>query len=112
MATKKTNEDERSLMPDVVELLKVIALRSEETREGVIGTYTFYGTQLVAATWKPYRIYDYGQPVFMNTKDSATALQTMEAASDQLATRLKEPTTSPIPAMPPAPAYAPQSAPK
>jgi poly-gamma-glutamate capsule biosynthesis protein CapA/YwtB (metallophosphatase superfamily) len=85
---------------------------SEETREGVIGTYTFYGTQLVAATWKPYRIYDYGQPVFMNTKDSATALQTMEAASDQLATRLQEPTTSPIPALPPAPAYAPQSAPK
>jgi poly-gamma-glutamate capsule biosynthesis protein CapA/YwtB (metallophosphatase superfamily) len=85
---------------------------SEETREGVIGTYTFYGTQLVAATWKPYRIYDYGQPVFMNAKDSATALQTMEAASDQLATRLKEPTTSPIPAMPPAPVYAPQSAPK
>jgi poly-gamma-glutamate capsule biosynthesis protein CapA/YwtB (metallophosphatase superfamily) len=85
---------------------------SEETREGVIGTYTFYGTQLVAATWKPYRIYDYGQPVFMNAKDSATALQTMEAASDQLATRLTEPTTSPIPSMPPPPAYAPQSAPK
>ena len=85
---------------------------SEETREGVIGTYTFYGTQLVAATWKPYRIYDYGQPVFMNSKDSATALQTMEAASDQLATRLKEPTTSPIPSLPPAPPYAPQSPPK
>jgi len=85
---------------------------SEETREGVIGTYTFYGTQLVAATWKPYRIYDYGQPVFMNAKDSATALQTMEAASDQLATNLKEPTTSPIPSLPPPPAYAPQSAPK
>ena len=84
---------------------------SEETREGVIGTYTFYGTQLVAATWKPYRIYDYGQPVFMNTKDSATALQTMEAASDQLATRLNEPTTSPIPAMPPPPVYAPEHAP-
>ena len=85
---------------------------SEETREGVIGTYTFYGTQLVSATWKPYRIYDYGQPLFMNPKDSGTALQTMEAASDQLATRLKEPTTSPIPSMPPPPAYAPQSAPK
>ena len=36
----------------------------------------------------------------MNAKDYATALQTMEAASDQLATRLKEPTTLPIPAMP------------
>ncbi len=84
---------------------------SEETREGVIGTYTFYGTQLVAATWKAYRIYDYGQPVFMNAKDNATALQTMEAASDQLAQRLHEPTTSPIPAMPPSPATAPEHAP-
>jgi len=84
---------------------------SEETREGVIGTYTFYGTQLVAAKWKAYRIYDYGQPVFMNATDSATALQTMEAASDQLASRLHEPTTSPVPAMPPAPAYAPEHAP-
>lgn len=85
---------------------------SEETREGVIGTYTFYGTQLVSATWKPYRIYDYGQPIFMNTKDSATALQTIEAASDQLAQKYKEPTTSPIPAMPPPPAMAPIPAPK
>ena len=47
---------------------------SEETREGVIGTYTFYGTQLVAASWKPVRSYDYGQPVFMNAKDSASTL--------------------------------------
>ncbi len=84
---------------------------SEETREGVIGTYTFYGTQLVAARWKAVRIYDYGQPVFMNAADSATVLQTMEAASDQLAQRLQEPTTNPIPAMPPAPAYAPEHAP-
>ena len=85
---------------------------SEETREGVIGTYTFYGTQLVSATWKPYRIYDYGQPVFMNPKDSATALQTMEAASDQLATRLHEPATSPVPTMPGPLPYAPVSPPK
>src|SRR5262249_31801967 len=84
---------------------------SEETREGVIGTYTFNGTQLVSATWKAYRIYDYGQPVFMNEKDDATALRTMEAASDQLAQRLHEPTTSPIPAMPPPPATAPEHAP-
>src|SRR5690242_1963254 len=72
---------------------------SEETREGVIGTYTFYGTQLVSATWKAYRIYDYGQPVFMNAKDNGTVLQTMEAASDQLAVRLHEPTTTPVPSM-------------
>jgi poly-gamma-glutamate capsule biosynthesis protein CapA/YwtB (metallophosphatase superfamily) len=84
---------------------------SEETREGVIGTYTFNGTQLVAASWRAVRSYDYGQPVFMDGKDSATALTTMEAASDQLASRLGEPTTSPVPALPPAPAYAPVHAP-
>jgi len=85
---------------------------SEDTREGVIGTYTFYGTQLVAATWKAYRIYDYGQPVFMNGSDSAHVLQTMEAASDQLATRLHETTTSPVPAMPGPLPFAPMSPPK
>jgi poly-gamma-glutamate capsule biosynthesis protein CapA/YwtB (metallophosphatase superfamily) len=84
---------------------------SEETREGVIGTYTFYGRQLVSATWKAYRIYDYGQPVFMNAKDSAAVLQTMEAASDELAKRLSEPTTTPVPAYPPPPAVAPEHAP-
>jgi poly-gamma-glutamate synthesis protein (capsule biosynthesis protein) len=84
---------------------------SEETREGVIGTYTFYGTQLVAASWNPVRIYDYGQPVFMNAKDSAAALQTMEAASDELASRLHEPTTKPIPVYPPSPIVAPEHAP-
>src|SRR3981081_2971601 len=66
---------------------------SEETREGVVGTYTFYGTRLVAASWKAVRIYSYGQPASMNQADNATALQTMEAASDELAARLQEPTT-------------------
>jgi poly-gamma-glutamate synthesis protein (capsule biosynthesis protein) len=84
---------------------------SEETREGVIGTYTFYGTRLVAASWKAVRIYDYGQPVFMNASDNSTALTTMEAASDQLAVRLGEATTKPVPAMPGPPAYAPEHAP-
>jgi hypothetical protein len=84
---------------------------SEETREGVIGTYTFYGTQLVAASWKAVRSYDYGQPVFMNETDNAAAIQTMEAASDELAARLHEPTTSPVPAYPPPPKYAPEKAP-
>ncbi len=85
---------------------------SEATREGVIGTYTFYGTRLVAATWKPIRIYDFGQAVFMNAADSANVLTTMEAASDQLAVRQHQPTTSPVPAFPPALPYAPQAAPK
>src|SRR2546427_5843850 len=84
---------------------------SEETREGVIGTYTCYGTQLVAASWKPVRIYDYGQPVFMNDRDAATAITTMEAASDSLASRLGEPMTNPVPTFPPPPAFAPEKAP-
>lgn len=84
---------------------------SEETREGIVGTYTFYGTKLVAASWRAIRIYDYGPAVFMNAKDEAVVLQTMEAASDQLALRLHEPTTSPIPKMPPPPADAPVHAP-
>jgi len=65
----------------------------------------------VAATWKPVRSYDYGQPVFMNASDSASTLQTMEAASDTLATRLHEPTTSPVPSYPPSLPYAPEHAP-
>lgn len=84
---------------------------SEETREGVVATYTFYGTKLVAATWKAYRIYDYGQPVFMNASDSRNVLQTMESASDTLAARLHEPTTSPVPALPKQLPYAPEHAP-
>jgi poly-gamma-glutamate synthesis protein (capsule biosynthesis protein) len=84
---------------------------SEETREGVVGTYTFYGTQLVAASWKAVRIYDYGQPVFMSQSDNAAAIQTMEAASDELAARLREPTTRPVPAYPAPPKYAPEKAP-
>jgi poly-gamma-glutamate capsule biosynthesis protein CapA/YwtB (metallophosphatase superfamily) len=84
---------------------------SEETREGIVGTYTFYGTHLVSASWKAVRIYDYAQPVFMSAKDQATVLQTMEAASDQLAVRLHEPTTNPIPKLPPPPVYAPLRAP-
>jgi poly-gamma-glutamate synthesis protein (capsule biosynthesis protein) len=84
---------------------------SEETREGVIGTYTFYGTRLVAASWKAVRSYDYGQPVFMNASDNSTALTTMEAASDDLAVRLSEPTTKPVPSMPGPPVYAPEHAP-
>jgi poly-gamma-glutamate synthesis protein (capsule biosynthesis protein) len=84
---------------------------SEETREGVIGTYTFYGTQLVAASWKPVRSYDYGQPVFMNAADSNTVITTMEAASDQLASRLGEPATKPVPAMPGPLPFAPEKAP-
>ena len=66
---------------------------SEETREGVIGTYTFYDDRLIATSWRAVRIYDYGQPQFMNDADAAQVLRTMESASKELAARLGEPTT-------------------
>ncbi len=65
---------------------------SEETREGVIGTYTFYDNHLVAASWKPIRIYDYGQARFEDAAYDQRVLATMEEASRTLAARLGEPT--------------------
>ena len=65
---------------------------SEETREGVIGTYTFYDRQLIGATWKPTRIYDSGQPRFEDASYDQKVLGTMEQASKDLAARLGEPT--------------------
>jgi hypothetical protein len=47
----------------------------------------------------------------MNATDNSTALTTMEAASDELAARLGEPMTKPVPVMPGPPAYAPLNAP-
>ena len=68
-----------------------------------------------ALVHRGYRVsmicYDYGQPVFMNAGDSHTVITTMEAASDQLAARLGEPTTKPVPSMPGPLPYAPEKAP-
>jgi poly-gamma-glutamate capsule biosynthesis protein CapA/YwtB (metallophosphatase superfamily) len=35
---------------------------SQETREGVVGRYTFYNNRLITAEFIPIIIYDYGQP--------------------------------------------------
>ena len=64
---------------------------SEETREGVIGTYTFYDNHLMSASWKPLRIYDYGQARFEDASYDQKVLSTMEQASKDLATKLGEP---------------------
>jgi poly-gamma-glutamate synthesis protein (capsule biosynthesis protein) len=66
---------------------------SEETRQGVLGTDTFYDNKLVAASWKPIRIYDYGQARFQDPSYDQNVLSTMEQASKDLATKLGEPTT-------------------
>lgn len=66
---------------------------SEATEEGVVGTYTFYGDQLVGAKWTPVHIDGLdGQPSIMPPAQAATVLNTMEQASEELAARLGEPT--------------------
>ncbi|MGH7902690.1 MAG: CapA family protein [Candidatus Dormibacteraceae bacterium] len=65
---------------------------SEDTEEGVVGKYTFYGNRLVAATWTPVHIDGLdGQPSIMAPAPAAQVLSTMERASRQLAARLGEP---------------------
>jgi hypothetical protein len=64
---------------------------SDDTRTSVIGTYTFQGTHLVAVTWKPTYTDTELQTQFADPARAASVLQTMEQASDQLATQLGEP---------------------
>ncbi|MGH7777732.1 MAG: CapA family protein [Candidatus Dormibacterales bacterium] len=66
---------------------------SEQTEEGVVGIYSFYGDRLVAARWVPVHVDGLdGQPSVMPPGPAAKVLSTMEAASKQLAARLGEPT--------------------
>lgn len=58
---------------------------SRETREGVVGRYTFYGKDLVAAEYRPVLIEDYAQPHFLEGDDAARVLGRMERSSRQLA---------------------------
>lgn len=60
---------------------------STATREGVVGTYTFYGRRLVAARYQPIFIYDYAQPRWADPAMSRAVLQGMRAATYQLARR-------------------------
>lgn len=55
------------------------------TREGVVGTYTFYGKRLVAARYRPVVIYNYAQPRWAPPGLSATILAEMKASSVQIA---------------------------
>ena len=71
---------------------------SAETREGVVGRYTFHGRRLAAVEYRPVRIDDFAQPRFLAGADAAPVLGQMEAASRAL---LAIPLT-PAPA-PPAP---------
>ena len=51
------------------------------TREGVVGTYTFFGTRLIAVRYKPVLIENYAQPHFLSAKDGAHILARMRQSS-------------------------------
>jgi hypothetical protein len=54
------------------------------TREGVVGTYTFYGKKLIAVRYRPVVIYNYAQPRWAGPKVSAAIMSGMKAASISL----------------------------
>lgn len=60
---------------------------SRETREGVVGRYTFYGTQLVRVDYRPLLISDYSQPAWLDatTGEGKAIIGRMAKASEQLA---------------------------
>ncbi len=58
---------------------------SRETREGVVGRYTFYGKRLIAVEYKPVLIENYAQPRFVEGADASRILNRMEEASRRLA---------------------------
>lgn len=54
---------------------------SRETREGVIGKYTFYDKKLTDAQFFPILIEDYGQPGFLAGKEAEIILKRMRSNS-------------------------------
>jgi hypothetical protein len=55
------------------------------TREGVVGTYTFYGRRLVAVRYRPVVIYNYAQPRWATPPQARVILAGMKAATAELA---------------------------
>jgi Bacterial capsule synthesis protein PGA_cap len=61
---------------------------SMPTREGVVGSYTFYGKRLVAVHYRPVVIYDYAQPRWADPATAGQILTAMRNATWQLAHRI------------------------
>lgn len=57
---------------------------SEETREGVVGTYTFYRDKLIDVRFRPLVIYDYGQPRWDDGARGALIIDKMRRESETL----------------------------
>jgi poly-gamma-glutamate synthesis protein (capsule biosynthesis protein) len=66
---------------------------SDDTRTSVVGTYTFTGTHLAGATWKPTYADTTYQTQWADPTRAAQVLKTMEDASTTLAQKEGEPTS-------------------
>ena len=58
---------------------------SELTRQGVVGSYTFYEDQLIDVEFLPIQIINYGQPHFLSGRDKTDLLNLMKTESRRLA---------------------------
>lgn len=58
---------------------------SLETKQGIVGKYTFYDKQLVDVEFLPVLIEDYGQPRFLEGKEKRQILEEMKMQSEILA---------------------------
>ncbi|MFQ5879322.1 MAG: CapA family protein, partial [Dehalococcoidia bacterium] len=63
---------------------------SLETRQGVVGRYTFYDDRLLRVEYLPVLIEDFAQPRFLTGEEAQPILDTMLQASQALAERLAE----------------------
>lgn len=59
---------------------------SLETRQGVVGAYTFYGRRLVAVRYKPVVIDDYSQPHWATPAEGLPIIKEMRDATAEMAT--------------------------
>src|SRR5579864_5276824 len=57
---------------------------SMETREGVVGTYTFYGKHLIAVHYRPVLIENWAQPHFLPAAQEKPILKQMRDSSVQI----------------------------
>jgi poly-gamma-glutamate synthesis protein (capsule biosynthesis protein) len=57
---------------------------SRETKEGVIGAYTFHNKKLSGVSFIPVIIENYGQPRLASETESAVILERMRSSSERL----------------------------
>jgi poly-gamma-glutamate synthesis protein (capsule biosynthesis protein) len=72
-----------------------------ETSEGVVGTYTFYGTHLVSARFRAVEIANFVQPHFVPARTEISILARMKQASMQIQAGYPDPSSQAAPTQTP-----------